>query len=705
MTTATLSPIAAAPAAELGDAVRLLFEARSIAVIGASADPTKLGSSPLTAMGILGYQGHISVVNPRYDELLGHPCFASVDALPAHVEAAMIVLPAAGAVEAAEACVARGIRALVMIPQGFGEAGGEGLARDQRMLALARQGVAIIGPNTNGIANVETGLAMSIAPAFQYDGLIGPGRISVVSQSGAMVSSLLAKIGQCGIGIAKTVTCGNELVLTMADYVDYLVDDAATEVIVLYIEAIRDMPAFRRAIARARDAGKPVIAIKVGESEAGEAATLSHTGAIAGSYRNTIAFLESEGVYVAEDLETLALIAECLVRYEWSDDDAPANPFIASISGGFAAHTADVMERLGMALSPPTPSGAAALTALPTQSHPVNPYDIAAQNQLIPQIIEIFREDGFNQLLFGLVLLKPDIAAQVGQILIDAKQAGMDRLFALSPQIDPASQKRFNDAGILLTDNTPALLKALRAIETRRRNAALRGSGDALPAAPALTLPAGAGLMDEARSKALVGGIGIRAPQSRVMPAGERIGSLDGLRFPLVMKGLSDKIAHKTEHGLVALGLRDEQATAQAWDKIRAALAKADPDATEILVEEMVGGGLEAILGVQRDPTIGPVIVLGAGGILVELLDDAVVLVPPFSAAEAKAAIGRTRFGRLLTGYRGSRYDIDALAEAAARLGALALAEPRFASVDINPVLVQPDDGGLIALDAKVTLD
>jgi acyl-CoA synthetase (NDP forming) len=703
MTVTTLAPNET-KTGDLRDPIRLLFEARSIAIIGASADPTKLGSSPLTAMQILGYEGRVSVVNPRYDELLGHRCYANVAALPDDVEAVMIVLPAAGAVDVAEQCVARGIRAIVMIPQGFGEAGGEGFERDQRMLALARQGVAIVGPNTNGIANVETGLAMSIAPAFQYDGLIAPGRISVVSQSGAMVSSLLTRIGQCGIGIAKTATCGNELVLTMADYVDYLVDDASTDVIVLYIESIRNMPAFAKAIARARDAGKPVIAIKVGESEAGEKATLSHTGAIAGSYRNTIAFLEKAGVYVAEDLETLALIAECLVRYDWSDRDPPAKPFIASISGGFAAHTADVMERLGMPLSAPSSEGAAALSSLPTQSHPVNPYDIAAQNHLIPQIIEMFRADDFNQLLFGLVLLKPDINAQVAQILIDAKSAGMDRLFALSPQVTSAEQKRFNEAGILLTDNTPALLKALRSIETRRRNAAAFAGADAPLPVCELSLPEHSGLIDEARSKALVNKMGIRTPQSRVLSATGEIGSLEGLSFPLVMKGLSDKIAHKTEHGLVALDLRNAFDAEAAWERIKAALAKADPDASEILVEEMVGGGLEAILGVQRDATIGPVIVVGAGGILVELLDDVVVLVPPFSAAEAKDALSQTRFGRLLSGYRGKAYDIDALAHAASGLGTLAIAQTRLASIDINPVLVQAGADGLIALDAKVML-
>jgi succinyl-CoA synthetase beta subunit len=170
------------------------------------------------------------------------------------------------------------------------------------------------------------------------------------------------------------------------------------------------------------------------------------------------------------------------------------------------------------------------------------------------------------------------------------------------------------------------------------------------------------------------------------------------------MKGISDKIAHKSDHGLVALNLRTDEELAQAWSQVSAALGKADPGADSILIEEMVGGGLEAILGVQRDPMIGPVVVVGAGGILVELLDDAVVLVPPFSQGEAKAAILRTKMGQMMTGYRGRHFDVDALANAAATLGQVALAEPRLDSLDVNPLLVQPGDGGVIAVDAKVVV-
>lgn len=685
------------------EAIRTLFEARHLALIGASADQTKLGSSPLNAMGLLGYQGTISIVHPRNTEMLGHKCYPSVADLPDGVEAAMIIVPAATAIEIAEQCVARGIKSLVIVAQGFGEAGGEGLERDKRLLALVRDhGIAVTGPNTNGLANVRLGLAPAIAPIFQYEGRVRPGGIGVVSQSGAMVSSLLSQFGRSGLGISKYVTCGNELVVGAADYLDYLVDDPETEVIAIYLETIRKMAPFKAALRRARAAGKPVLAIKVGESESGQKAALSHTGAIAGSYRNTIAFLESEGVYVADDLETMAAIAECLTRYDWPADQ-PLKPFIASISGGFAAQTADVMARLGMPLEDPSESGKAGLSALPTQSHPVNPYDIAAQNALIPQIIDIFRNDGFNVLLFGLVLLKQEINEQVAQILVEAKQAGMDRLIAFTPQVEPAERKRFNEAGILVSDQVVPLLKALKAIDRHNAQERLRTKTQAAKP-PSLSLPPENGLMDEAASKALLVSAGFRIPASAVMPVGPSPADHSALQKPVVMKGLSDKIAHKTEHGLVALGLRDGRAIDEAWERISNALAIADPDADSILVEEMIDTGLEAILGLQRDETVGPVVVVGAGGILVELLGDAVILVPPFSVEQVTEALKATKFGTLLTGYRGRSYDLAALARAAVSLGDLALAEPRLSSIDVNPLLVQPDEGGVIALDAKIVL-
>jgi acyl-CoA synthetase (NDP forming) len=676
-----------------------LFTAKALAIVGATPDLTKLGSSAIVAMHNLGYTGEIYAVNPRYTELMGHPCVGSIADLPDHVEAAMLNIPAEAAIGAVEECARKGIRSIVLVAQGFGEAGEGGKVLDRKVVELARKHkLAIVGPNTNGLANPRTGLAMAIAPIYQFPGSVRPGSVSVVSQSGGMVSTLLRKMAPRGIGISKTVTCGNELLLTVADYLSFMAEDPDTKTIVVFLETIRNVETLRAALAKCRAAGKPVVAIKVGKSESGQKAAFTHTGAIAGSYRNTVAFLEREGVIVADDIETLAALADLVSRYEWPLEGA-LKPCVISISGGFAAIAADEMAEFGFELPDPSPAAAAALSALPNQSHPVNPYDIAARNAVIPDAIDIFHKDGFNVVIFGLVLLKEDIRRPVQQLMVDARKRGVSHLIVHSPAIPAEEYEQFFENGISVYDDTRPLFAAL----AKLRN--YRGPSVEIPQAGTrsrVDLPGSAGLLDEVDSKAIISKVGFPVPLSRVVRNKAELADIGGLKRPLVMKGLSDKIAHKTEYGIVALNLRTDEEIAEAYARIKAALAKADPKSSDVLVEEMSSGGLETIVGLTRDPIVGPVVVIGAGGILVELLDDAVVIKPPFTAAELDAAISRTKLGKLLSGYRGRSYDREALIQAAVKIGDLALAEPRVESLDINPVFVQ--EKGITAVDAKLTL-
>lgn len=681
-------------------AIDKLFSAKAVAVVGATPDLAKLGSSAIVAMHNFGYAGEIWAVNPRYETVMGHPCVASVDALPDHIEAAMINVPADAALEALEACGRKGIKAIVLVAQGFGEAGGKGIERDARVhAAVKKYGLAVTGPNTNGLGNVVNGLAMAIVPIFQFAGRVKPGRVALVSQSGAMVSTILTKLSHRGVGISKTVTCGNELILDVADYLAYMASDPDTSAIVLFLETVRDAAGLKRSLARCREAGKPVVALKIGESDSGQKAALSHTGAIAGSYRNTIAFLEREGVLVAENVETLAALTELVLRQTWPLE-TPPKPFIISISGGFAALAADEMARSGVQLVDPSPKAAAELTALPTQSHAVNPYDIAAQNALIPKIIDIFRRDGFNQMIFGLALLKDDIRRLVIKMILDAKKEGFPQVYVASPEVEPDEKQAFQAEGITVSEDPRPLFQALAQL-SRWRGPRAEPTAASESASNGLQIK-GSGLVNEADSKAALARLGFRIPLSRVLRGSSGIGDIEGLRRPLAIKGLSDRIAHKSEHGLVALNLSSDQDIVDALAKVRAALAKADPSSDALLVEEMIGGGLEAIVGVQRDPVLGPMVVVGAGGILVELLDDAVVLAPPFTGAELNAALSRTKFGRLLDGVRGQKPDRAALVAAAVAVGDLALSEPRLESLDINPLFVL--ENGVCAVDAKIVL-
>ncbi|MBT5797116.1 MAG: acetate--CoA ligase family protein [Porticoccaceae bacterium] len=222
---------------------------------------------------------------------------------------------------------------------------------------------------------------------------------------------------------------------------------------------------------------------------------------------------------------------------------------------------------------------------------------------------------------------------------------------------------------------------------------------------PILNFPASAKLLNEAKSKEVIEALGFRIPRHVVADVNQSGPKSFDLTYPLVIKGLSDKVTHKTEQDLVELDLRDAKAMDAAWARISNALAKADPDAGQILIEEYIHSGLEAILGIHRDPAVGPVVVIGAGGILCELLDDNIVMVPPFSPERAKQEILKTKFGRLCHGFRGKKYDLNALSDAASKLGNVALHYPQLQSIDINPILIQPESGGLISVDAKIRVN
>jgi acyl-CoA synthetase (NDP forming) len=688
-------------------AVGTLFEARSVCIIGASSDPEKLSSSPLKAMELQNFCGKISLVNPKYDELFGKKCYPNVNALPDHIEAAMIVLPAEKGLIAAEECVQRGILSIVMLAQGFGESGPEGLARDKRLQKLCLDyGAAIVGPNTNGLFNIETGLCLSIAPILHYKDRVFLGNVGVISQSGAMISSLLHEMHKSRVGVRKAVACGNELVLSMPNYLVHMCDDEQINTVVLYIETIRDVELFRKALKYATDTKTKVIAIKVGQSEQGQKATLSHTGAIAGSYKNIIALLEYHDVYIADDIRMLASLAECLETFNWGESVGKVYPFITAISGGFAAQCADEAARLGVVLKDPSKACKIQLESLPTQSHGINPYDIAAQNELIPEIVKYFRKDGFNVLIFGLALLKPENYEAVKEKIVSAKEQGMDNIIVICPSVEENDKIFFKSKGIMLHDCATNILKTLFAINRCEENRRWAGGSPYLnDDMPTLNFLPSTNLLNEAKSKEILNALGFKTPRHIVADANKSRPKILDLTYPLVIKGLSDKVAHKTEQGLIALELRDAKAIDAAWDRISGALAKADPDASQILIEEYVSSGLEAILGIYRDSAVGPVVVMGAGGILCELVDDNIIMVPPFSAERARHAILKTKFGRLCDGFRGKKYDLNALSNAASKLGDVALHYPQFQSIDINPILIQAGSGGLIAVDANILLN
>jgi len=682
--------------------IEALFNADRIAIIGGSSKPEKLGSWPFAALRNRGYRGKVYAVNPNYPTLFGHPCVPTIADLPDGVQAALIMLPAGPAVDAAEECARKGIKALVIGAQGIGETGEEGQALGGRLAEIAQTyDLAICGPNANGAANLARGLTLSFSPILMREERIPVGSVSIVSHSGAMIGTLLGRLLARDIGLRVIATCGNQLVLTMEDYVEYLADDPGTKVLVLFIEGFKHPEAMRRALRRCRESGKHVVAIKVGQSEAGQRAAVSHTGAIAGPYEQTLELLRREGVAVVEDLETLSAAVQLLTLHPW--EKPAAKPAVVSISGGLAGLLSDMMSRHGVALPELSPEAAARLRALSDLSHPINPYDLAGRfaYDFVTDVLDVFVGDGFDRLVFGLGLLPDPVLQPLLKALADARRTKLEQFFVYWPISSQADRDFLRESGIAVTEDAESLLKAIGILSEAT---APRRQVTAKDVAEPAVLKERGGLLDEHESKAALAELGLPHPRSSELAPDSELPAAAEVPFPWVVKGLSRKIAHKSEHGLVEIGIKDAGAAEEARRRVFANLRRADPEADRVLVEQMVSGP-EAFIGFNRDPLLGPAVVIGAGGIYVELLRETIMLVPPFSRDEAVARLLATRFGRMLHGWRGKSYDLDGLAEAAVTIGDLALKVKRISSIDINPVFVQPDHGGIIVGDAKITVD
>jgi acetate---CoA ligase (ADP-forming) len=677
------------------NSLQKLFSAKAIAVIGASADTSKLGSWPFLCLRRLGYQGGVYGVNPKYDKLFDWPCVPSIADLPDEVEAAIIMLKAGPAVDAAEACGRHGILAVVIGASGFGETGAAGRLLEERLLHIANQyGLALCGPNGDGIASFQTGQALCFQPILLRDMPFTAGGVTLISHSGAMISMILSRLLPRGVGMNAVVACGNQIVLSMEDYLDHFAQDGATEVIVLFVEAIRRPMAMREALARCRTAGKRVVVLKIGESTGGLKAAASHTGAIAGSYPNSIAFFEKEGATCVNDLEQLALVVEALTKLP---SPMPALDIaIVSYSGGLAALAADCCERSGIKVREIGSRAAQTLAELSQMSQPCNPYDLAGRysKEFVADVLSAFAQDGFKVLLFGLGVLPDPPRGGVLQAIAEAAQTIFPHTFIFCPAPESIDLAFVAENGLVLIEEVEPALRALSALSSTRIVTQLHGRTNSA----SLTTPPAT--LDERSLKSWLSVLGIQSPRSVVVDG--RPPSINQFNRPLVVKGLTQLVAHKTEEGLVELGLYDDGQLQDAVARVRDRLRRVDPEAGSVLVEEMVTDGIEVFLGCVRDPILGPVVAVGAGGILVEFLKDSVVLIPPFTRMEAEIELGRTRVWHLLAGFRGRTYDREALLDAVEVLGQLAQGVAELQSLEINPLFVLPR--GVLAGDAKLKL-
>ncbi len=676
-----------------------LLRPRSVAVVGASADPSKLTGRPVTYLQRHGFTGAIYPVNPRVATIGDLPCFPDVASLPEAPDAAIVLLGPRGAGAAVAALAARGCGAAVVLAGGYGETGAEGAQR-QAALRAAAGSMRLLGPNTIGLVNLTDHVTLSATGALELDGL-PDGRVAVVSQSGGIMGSLLSRAAERGLGLSKLIATGNEVDIDLADCVELLVEDAATSVIALYMEGLRDPAKFRRAAARAASAGKPLVVFKVGRSEFGARSAVSHTGALAGADRMYDALFRQLGVIRATSFVDLLDIPAALVTGR-----RPAGRRVAVLTstGGAGTLVADACGMAGLDVPLPDAATAARIAVLQPDDPDAagrNPVDVtlaglqpALFRTAIGALLDSPSFDAVVVIAGSSALADPSVVT--GAVFECQAASSKPLLVYVSPHA-PQLVATLNRGGVPAFSTPESCATVLAAMQPRA------AAADPRPPVPAAGLPdLPHGPLDEAQSKQLFARFGVPSVRELVVAPGARAGA-HGFDGPVVVKLLSREVLHKSEVGGVRVGVApggvDEAIGAMA------ASLQAQGIAPEgFLVQEMVRGGVEMILGFHRDPQLGPAVLLGLGGVTAELFEDVAIRLLPVGRGDAQAMVGELRAARLLAGYRGAPpLDVPALVDAVLAFAAMAegLGE-RLLEAEINPLFVLPH--GVRAADGLVVL-
>ncbi len=688
-----------------------LFDPQSIAIVGASATPGKIGAMPITLLLQHGYSGRIIPVNPRADIIAGLPALPGLDALDDAVDLAILAVPAAHAAQALERARPGQVGAAVVFTSGFSETGTDGAAQQERLCTIARErGIRLLGPNCLGFMNVRRNVYATFSPA-PANGVVAPGGIGMVSQSGAFGAYAYSMARERGLGLSHWISTGNEADIDVADCIEWLARDTDTRVIMAYMEGCRDGAKLRRALAAARDADKPVVVTKIGRTQAGAQAAASHTAALAGDDAVYDALFRQYGALRARTIEEFFNLGYALDT--WKRPPQGRRLGIFTISGGVGALMADEAADTGLALPEPAADAQARLLQRVPFASGRNPVDVTGQAVSEPGLLlatadDMLADGRYDALAVFLAAagsseaLWPTFEAFARQM--QARHPGVP--LAISALFPPARRRELERLGCLVFPDPSAAIRTIGAV-------AGLGSGPApgvVEASPA-TADAGAlPLLDaynEVQAMELLRQAGL--PASPCVLAGDAdaaVRAAASLGAACVLKVVSPDITHKSDVGGVKLNVQGDDALRSAYADILAAVRQHRPDARidGVLVAPMAPKGVECIAGVHCDPVFGPVVMFGLGGVFVEVLKDVSFRLAPFGRDDALAMIREIKGYALLQGARGAPpCDIGALAEALAALSRFAHARRAdFSSVEINPLLALPEGQGVVALDAVV---
>ena len=645
-----------------------LFAPRRIALIGASTDASRLTARAQVYLRRHGFTGELFPVNPRAETVLGERAYASLHDVPGEIDFAYVLVGTGQVEQAIGDCAARGIPLACVLADGFAEAGPEGVALQARLVAATQAGgMRLLGPNSMGVINVPAQIACSVNAALEAETLM-PGRWSLVSHSGSVMGTLLSRAAARGFGFAKVIGTGNEADLSAGEIASLLVDDPETDAILLFLETIRRPELYEEAARRAHAVGKPILAYKLGRSDAGAALATTHTGAMAGSDAAAEAFFRAIGIARVDMLETL-LEAPPLLIGARPMAQARRAVRVVTTTGGGGAMVVDRLGTLGIATA-----GMVDTTLAGAKKDTV----VAALNDA--------RGMDDADVTVAVIGSSAQFRPQEALAGVIASHGPRPLAAFLLPEAG-ASLRLLAEAGIAAFRTPESCADAVRTLldwQAPRANPA----DDDLTAVRGLLAAA----VDEPGARAVFAALGVPDHAVRIDPA-----ALPALRYPVALKAVSASIAHKTEAGAVALNVPDAAALRAACAEMTARLGG---QIDGFIAQPMVKGLAEAILGYRRDALVGPVVVLGAGGVLAEIYRDVVLRLAPVDLATAQAMIAEVKGLAPVRGYRGlPRGDLAALAQAIVAVSRLA-ALPEVTEAEINPLMVLAD--GVVMADALI---
>ncbi|MFN3730847.1 acetate--CoA ligase family protein [Comamonas testosteroni] len=687
-----------------------LLNPASIAIVGASNNAARIGGMPIAHLTKFGYQGRIYPINPKYEEVFGQRCYADLESLPEAPDLVVLAIAAADVTPMLKRCHARGVRAVIVYAAGFAEEGGKGQAlQDELEAYVATTGMVVAGPNLMGFANLNRKVHTSFASVFNTAPMQGgSGAVSLLTQSGNVCAAVYAIARRLGVEFSHFINTGNEACVDFAQYLEYLAQDAGTEVCMGYIEELRDGPRFIAAAQAFAQQDKLLVLYKAGETDKGSEAVRSHTSALAGDQQIYSAAFRQLNIIQSSDFVQMAQLAN-LAQYR--QRSAGRRVAIITISGALGAILADKFLLQGLDVPTlPQPLQDVLRAGIPDYGMVSNPVDVTGNVVNDPGFVRTALEAlAKSEAIDAVVVYAPGYMLDRMADDLCAVAQQYPRLFAA---IDTgAAQRReqlrsggvpvFEDIGVAVSALSPLLLWQ----ERRKHNRWLGVCREAASAPSARsTLPA---VLDEHRCKQWLAAFGVTSVAERVATtADEAVQAAEALGYPVVLKVLSADITHKTEAGGVKLRLGSAAEVRTAFDEVMASCRRYAPGAhiEGALVQKMETGIAELILGATRDPVFGMTLTVGLGGVLTEIYQDVSHRVLPVDEAMAREMLGELKAFALLDGFRGRpKGDVDAACRAIAGFSRAVLSlQEQAGEIEVNPLLVKPVGEGVCALDALV---